>query len=1515
MAWIEGNQIRPINEFANINEQIANIEGYIEEDEAKVLLYKFFRHNITYATNVFMGVKLFPFQHLAIKTMLDTDYTLNIWSRGLSKCEKKGSLVFTNSGIKKIEDVEIGDYILSKDNMNLVEDKVINPKDKIYKVKTKKGYESGGLDYHRVLTLNKNLEQKWKYSKDLKRGDCLIMRKNHNLGNQYDIFEGFHIKKTRLDQIIINPKNVAIEDWYYFFGLLIGDGCFTDKIVSITSEDIEIENFLISFSDRLGLNLRISKKENNSAKSYIISNKSLKKFLIYCGFKVGVKSGDKVIPQKLLKCSDYNASRILSGLFDTDGYASISPTRRNSNGVKVGYTSTSMELIKQVRFLLLLMGIESSTNICFKEGLSDFMGKKYHCNQAWSIVILGYENIKIFKDKINFNIKRKKQRLNVINQAKYKNGEFSNYIPFIGEYLQKKTGKKSIRRRREGLKLNFRKNTSKKLGKTLYDFVDEESKRKIEPLLNDNLFFDFVESIEEDFAETVDLQVKNEHCYVSDGVISHNSFSCGIYAVLDAIFNQGIQIGILSAAFRQSKQIFRKIEDIASKPEAVLLNQLIGNRGVSKGNDEWILKIGDSTIRALPLGDGCLAPNTLIHTDSGFHFIEDLFPKINLQEDHQEFPVNPDFAIKSHKGFLPSDQKFYNGIRDTLKITTNLGYEIEGTLNHKFKVVCPKTGDFIWKSLEDITHEDYLVMSANESWHRNETNITEEEAYATGLLIGDGSFKEPSKIGFATEDHELAIYLENANIMKNWTQCSDKTHYCGTGGEQMKQNFMSKMGISNDHIDTLNKRFPSKILQSNKKIVANFISGLFDSDGGIQIQSRKGYDSCCVSFYNSSKILIQQLHQILLHFGIKSNFDGGRERKYDKRFGEIDWNTAYALQITGVDVKKFYEEIGFKLKRKQDLLESFCQNKKRWFNIGKNDHINCMREILVNEITQNKLKPKNKNLNLSKLKKKKYLTQQCLESYIQNFGIEKKYSYLINDGVFFQQVDSIVESKSPTYDLHVPSTHEYNASGFIVHNSKLRGFRFHRIIIDEMLLMPERIYNEVILPFLAVTDNPDKQEELAAAEDILIAQGKMKEEDRYVWPNNKLIALSSASYKFEYLYKFYKTYENLIMNPDSYGLENEMGEEDLSGSETATRAIIQLSYDCAPRKLYDKTLIKQSIATMSQSQFDREFGAKFTDDSSGYFKISRMANCTVPYGQSPSVEVVGDPDGKYILAFDPNWAENDSSDDFALHLFKLNDQKKMGTVVHSYALSNTRLKEHMNYFMYVLKHFNVVMIIGDYMGGLSFMNSCNESKLFIDEGIELRRFEGINFDDVEKYQEALEEAAEQYKPDEEGVYYVHLQNPSSGWIRRANEHLQGCFDHQRVQFAADAVDAEFAVQKKAKIPINNLKFRNQLDDEELAHYEEDMKDSKSKIVEFIEHQTDMIDLIKAESALIQITTSPQGTQTFDLPKNLKNQTGPNKTRKDSYSAMVLGNWMVKLYYGFTNFESDVEAGFIPRFIK
>lgn len=453
---------------------------------------------------------------------------------------------------------------------------------------------------------------------------------------------------------------------------------------------------------------------------------------------------------------------------------------------------------------------------------------------------------------------------------------------------------------------------------------------------------------------------------------------------------------------------------------------------------------------------------------------------------------------------------------------------------------------------------------------------------------------------------------------------------------------------------------------------------------------------------------------------------------------------------------------------------------------------------------------------------------------------------------------------------------------------KLRGFRFQRMIIDELLLMPEKIVNEVILPFLAVVENPTERQKIFDLETKLIAEGKMTEEERHKWPHNKIIGLSSASYKFEYLYKLYQQYENLIMHPDK--------------QDNAHRVIMHLSYDCAPEQLYDQNLLDQSKATMSQAQFEREFGSMFTDDSSGYFKVSKMAACTIPDGEGQSVEVAGDPKAKYIISFDPSWSESDGSDDFSMHVIKLHPTKQTGTVVHSYALAGANLKKHIVYFFYLLTHFNVVGIVGDYNGGVQFLNSCNESEVFKKAGIKIECFD-VDFDNPQEYQAALRDARNQYNLENRKIAF--LRKPSSSWIRSANEMLQAAFDHKKIWFAGAALDDDYSRQRMLSIPIEEITF-SKVDDE---------KDASAKQIDFIEHLKDMVDMTKVQCALIQVSTTANGTQSFDLPPNLKKQRNADKARKDSYSALVLGNWMMNIYFDMMSAPvENAQATFTPMFI-
>ena len=70
MSWEVGNQ-KPLKK-EDINKQVLELEGYLEDTKAKLWLYKFLKENVTFTTELLTGIELFPFQHMAIKAMMKT---------------------------------------------------------------------------------------------------------------------------------------------------------------------------------------------------------------------------------------------------------------------------------------------------------------------------------------------------------------------------------------------------------------------------------------------------------------------------------------------------------------------------------------------------------------------------------------------------------------------------------------------------------------------------------------------------------------------------------------------------------------------------------------------------------------------------------------------------------------------------------------------------------------------------------------------------------------------------------------------------------------------------------------------------------------------------------------------------------------------------------------------------------------------------------------------------------------------------------------------------------------------------------------------------------------------------------------------------------------------------------------------------------------------------------------------------------------------------------------------------
>ena len=442
---------------------------------------------------------------------------------------------------------------------------------------------------------------------------------------------------------------------------------------------------------------------------------------------------------------------------------------------------------------------------------------------------------------------------------------------------------------------------------------------------------------------------------------------------------------------------------------------------------------------------------------------------------------------------------------------------------------------------------------------------------------------------------------------------------------------------------------------------------------------------------------------------------------------------------------------------------------------------------------------------------------------------------------------------------------------------KIRGFRANVLVLDEYLLLPEETIKTILMPFLVAPQDMKRRIEIREVEDKLIKDGDMKEEDRMKFINNsKMIALSSASYTFENLYRQYKDWTTNIYS------------KEISESKYF---ISQLGWDAIPEHMMDSTIIEEAQAGgTSDSMFRREYCAEFTDGSDSYFSAKKMHECTIEDGDSPTTKIVGDDGKKYVLGIDPSFSNSPSSDYFAMAVIELNDEDQNGVLVHDYAVAGGDLKDHIDYMQHVINNFNIELIVID-NAGYQFIDSCNETGKF---KIPLKFIDFNSDAQGVDYELMIKKARRQYNLGNGAICFKQVF--TTNFIRIANEHLQANIDHKRIWFASRVTANNGAFSKYSSKKVNLKLVR------------------EDTLLDFIETQDALIHQVKKQCALVEVKSTAKGTQTFDLPQHLKRSSSTNRARKDNYTTLMLANWGVKSYYDMMTAPKEEVSTFIPRII-
>jgi intein/homing endonuclease len=950
----------------------------------------------------------------------------------------------------------------------------------------------------------------------------------------------------------------------------------------------------------------------------------------------------------------------------------------------------------------------------------------------------------------------------------------------------------------------------------------------------------------------------------------------------------------------------------------------------------------------------CIQEDSLVMTDRGLLKIKD---------------VQVGDEILAEKKPQAVFDKIENPAQDGLEIVTHKGSKFAGIINHRTLVFDSKTFSTDYKHIEELKVGDYVVGKVGGNlWGASTlprpadldfSRISEREiSYYCGLILGDGHISSKGKnlITFSSGDEDALEFVKNfySKLGVNYYRGQIKAENCFEIRATSKPLFDYVLSLGLSPVLAHDKVIPQLFLSSTKENIGYLLKGLFDTDGYVT------KDNQIVGFSSNSYEMIKQVKNLLYNMGIwatlQLKFKGGL-RKFPS--GESHCRPAWELTITNAaDLKIFAKYISFKIERKRVILKKLIENT-----------IDFGRQILIpfgaDYLKQKYDLPLNAK-HLSEKRAKELLDKVDAEdkAFIE---------HVLSHGLVFEEIKSISKTHVKTYDVTVDEESCYVGEGIIHHNTytaaifaamyalfnpgvkvgilapsfrqskfifkhiedfanskkgaffkqcvkkinkgpdawemiigdsnpsrifslpladggRIRGYRFNLILIDEALLLSEQIVNEVIRPFLNVYIDPINRQKYKEATQDLIAKGELTEEEarKNAFPNQKLICLSSASYTFEYLYKMIQDYEQKILTS-----KEKIGDQEIS------HVVFQLSYKMAPEGLLSQQNIAEAKSSMSAAQFGREYEAQFTDDAASFFAPRRMREATLGSDESPSTLIRGRDGREYVLAIDPNYSDSETSDHFAMCLLELDNESRTAVMVHGYALAKSNLVARAKYIKYLFDNFNIVYVIVDNAGGPKFIEDINQLPQLGGREIVFHIAEFDEPDDIKATKKDYSLA---------NLKIAHSQVFKSDWIRVANEHLQTCIEKKKLLFANETLsEKNFDLQKGMKINIDDIHYDN-LDDVD-RDLDEDSK-KKSKLAGFIEHQGYLISLTKTECAVIEVGTSPQGRQTFDLPSNLKNINTPDKPRKDSYSALLLANWGAKCYWAIMDCQ-EKRSAFTP----
>lgn len=506
-----------------------------------------------------------------------------IYEMVINCCFSETQVVTREYGSKKIKDIKVGEHVLASKGWRKIVAMKEQPESQTYKLNLKEFYPKTVCTPNHKWMCLRNGYPKWVETKDIVPGDMILAGAEFNLFTKKPaiinwtpdnvINETASNVRNRL--LPINPPTQMTLELAELMGVLSGDGSSGVQRASSTISVCvhkSLEDYQNHVADLMttvfGREAVIYKKPK-SVNTIVLCSKFAVDYLNFVGFKKGCTYKTKRVPQSIWQSSNEYRAAYLRGLFDTDGYC----------GKYLSMSCYSDELASDVQLLLLEMGIRSK-----------YRRVQNKNNDIAVISIKGKSNIRLFQKLIGFSLSYKAERLATLaDTISGSGGHGQKLIGFMKRIFERID---CIEKQPNWMYRFRRYDVNKELSSNAYyHFLNKAVTSGYEEYFSDLLAIAQtpiyeVESIsEDDVQKTYDIALDHEeHDFLANGLVSHNTNPCYIYCLDSNTFVDNVTV----IAHATGHNDFFKNNIFFAKTSQNMMNEL-ANHGtrIRRYMSEW----------------------------------------------------------------------------------------------------------------------------------------------------------------------------------------------------------------------------------------------------------------------------------------------------------------------------------------------------------------------------------------------------------------------------------------------------------------------------------------------------------------------------------------------------------------------------------------------------------------------------------------------------------------------------------------------------------------------------------------------------------------------------------------------------------------------------------------------------------------------------------------------------------------------------------------------------------------